>query len=90
MIANVTLFAVAALIGVTPLAWVILYPPGGLTAVSECGDDHVLGIGQCLDQEGLAFQGRVRLGVMVSEDETDAAFHDGIKVALNPQKRESP
>jgi len=29
VIANVTLLAVAALIGITPLAWVILYPPGG-------------------------------------------------------------
>ena len=28
MFTNVTLLAVAALIGVTPLVWVILYPPG--------------------------------------------------------------
>ncbi|AII45990.1 hypothetical protein KR49_05925 [Synechococcus sp. KORDI-49] len=28
MIANVALLALAALIGVTPLVWVILYPPG--------------------------------------------------------------
>ena len=27
MFTNVTLLAVAALIGVTPLVWVILYPP---------------------------------------------------------------
>ncbi|AII44294.1 hypothetical protein KR100_13135 [Synechococcus sp. KORDI-100] len=25
---NVTLLAIAALVGVTPLVWVILYPPG--------------------------------------------------------------